>query len=83
MKIAIMFLLISSAQTYAQSKRIVKTKVVYQKRQKIDLGQLMIDGDLVSPGDFSVTDEKEKASGLLFKRKNHNDRLRINIEYVF
>ena len=83
MRLAIILLMFISIQSYAQSKRIVKTKVMYQKRQKIDLGQLMIDGDLVSPGDFSVTDEKEKASGLLFKRKNHNDRLRINIEYVF
>ena len=65
---------------FAQSKR---TKISYKKRQKIDLGALLIDGELVSPGDFSVQDEKQKASELLFKRKNHNDRLRINIEYVF
>jgi hypothetical protein len=64
----------------AQSK---KTKISYKKRQQIDLGALLIDGELVSPGDFSVQDEKQKASELLFKRKNHNDRLRINIEYVF
>lgn len=60
-----------------------KEKIVYKKRQTIDLGALEIDGELVTPGDFSINDEKEKASELLFKRKNYNDRLRINIEYVF
>lgn len=58
-------------------------KIEYQKRQKIDLGAIMIDGEIVTPGDFSVEDEKEKATNLLFKRKNYNDRIRINIEYVF
>lgn len=68
----------------AQSRKVKKrTKISYKKRQQIDLGALLIDGELVSPGDFSVQDEKQKASELLFKRKNHNDRLRINIEYVF
>ena len=78
--IALVFTLISG-NVLAQSKK--RTKISYKKRQKIDLGALLIDGELVSPGDFSVQDEKQKASELLFKRKNHNDRLRINIEYVF
>lgn len=69
-----------STHAYSQEKRI---KIEYQKRQKIDLGALMIDGELVTPGDFTVDDEKEKATELLFNRKNYNDRLRINIEYVF
>ena len=43
----------------------------------------MIDGELVSPGDFSIQDENQKATEMLFKRKNHNDRVRINTEYVF
>ena len=77
--IALVFTLISG-NVLAQSKK--RTKISYKKRQKIDLGALLIDGELVSPGDFSVQDEKQKASELLFKRKNHNDRLRINIEYV-
>ncbi len=71
--------LVFSITLYAQAKQ----KVEYKKRQKIDLGALMIDGELVSPGDFSINDEDEKAQELLFKRKNHNDRLDINIQYVF
>lgn len=55
----------------------------YEKRQKIDLGALTIDGEIVGPGDFSIEDEKAKESKFLYKRKNHNDRLRINIQYVF
>ena len=68
--------------SFAQSRK-AKTIVKYEKRQKIDLGALLIDGELVSPGDFSIQDEKQRATEMLFKRKNHNDRVRINIEYVF
>jgi len=80
MKLIVMMIILIPAVTFAQAK---KEKIKYKKRQKIDLGALVIDGELVSPGDFSVDDEKTKATELLFKRKNHNDRLRINIEYVF
>ena len=69
-----------SFQSLAQEKKVI---IKYQKRQKIDLGALLIDGEIVSPGDFTIDSEKEKASELLFKRTNYNDRLRINIEYVF
>ncbi len=82
MRLIILIGFLMSSVSYAQTTRRV-TKIEYKKRQKIDLGALMIDGQLVSPGDFTVDDEKAKASELLFKRKNHNDRLRINIEYVF
>lgn len=72
-------MLILSCSVFAQSKQ----KIVYKKRQTIDLGALEIDGELISPGDFSISNEKERATELLFKRKNYNDRIRINIEYVF
>ena len=80
MKILIVFILLFSNYAFPQKS---KQKIVYKKRQVIDLGALEIDGELVTPGDFSINNEKEKASELLFKRKNYNDRLRINIEYVF
>lgn len=83
MKKVILCLFISTlflSSAYAQRK---KTIIKYEKRQKIDLGALLIDGELVSPGDFSIQDEDQKATEMLFKRKNHNDRVRINIEYVF
>ncbi len=79
--ILITSILFFAGSGFAQKKQ--KTIIKYKKRQKIDLGALMIDGDVVSPGDFSVEDEKRKASKLLFKRKNYNDRLDINIKYVF
>ncbi len=78
--VMILTFLLSSVAVFAQR---TKTNIVYKKRQTIDLGALEIDGELVTPGDFSINNEKEKATKLLFKRKNYNDRLRINIEYVF
>ena len=80
MKIIILILALVTTSAFAQNK---KVKIKYNKRQKIDLGALMIDGEIVSPGDFSIDDEKEKAQRLLFKRRNYNDRLGINIQYVF
>lgn len=80
MKVLILLPILIFGTAYAQSK---KVKIQYKKRQKIDLGALMIDGELVSPGDFTIDDEKEKAQKLLFKRRNYNDRLGINIQYVF
>lgn len=79
MKLALLLALVTTT-AFAQKAPV---KIEYQKRQKIDLGAIMIDGEIVTPGDFSVEDEKEKATNLLFKRKNYNDRIRINIEYVF
>jgi hypothetical protein len=83
MKVILIFIIFLSSFHLQAQKAKGKKKIVYKKRQKIDLGALMIDGELVSPGDFNVDNEKEKATKLLFKRKNYNDRLRINIEYVF
>jgi hypothetical protein len=83
MKIAmlVMISILTSSTVFSKGKR--KEKIVYKQRQVIDLGALEIDGELVTPGDFSINNEKERASELLYKRKNYNDRLRINIEYVF
>lgn len=58
-------------------------KVVYQKRQKIDLEDISIQGEFVTPGDFSVEDEKQNGSEMIYKRKNYNDRLPITIEYIY
>ena len=41
------------SNAYAQKR---KTDIKHEKRQKIDLGALLIDGELVSPGDFSIQD---------------------------
>ena len=79
--ICIIVLFSSVSHSYGQTRR--REIIKYEKRQKIDLGAIMIDGQVVSPGDFSIQDEKQKASELLYKRKNYNDRLRINIQYVF
>lgn len=82
-KVILIILCMCFAMSSFAQRRSRKEIIKYEKRQKIDLGALMIDGQVVSPGDFSVQDEKEKASELIYKRKNYNDRLRINIQYVF
>lgn len=83
MKIMMILIFIALSTSALAQKTTSKTIIKYEKRQKIDLGALLIDGELVSPGDFSIQDENQKATEMLFKRKNHNDRVRINIEYVF
>lgn len=80
MKVLFVVLMIFMTDAYAQK---TKRNVEYNKRQKIDLGALMIDGEVITPGDFTISTEKEKAKELLYKRKNYYDRLGINIQYVF
>lgn len=79
-KITVLCALLFLLPAYSQNR---EQDPGYQERQKIDLGALTIDGEIVGPGDFSIEDEKAKESKFLYKRKNHNDRLRINIQYVF
>ena len=79
MKIIIIMSIMTSSFLFAQK---TNEKIVYKKRQKIDLGALSIDGKIVSPGDFSVTDDKEGMSKGLFKRKHYHDRISINIEHI-
>ena len=82
MKILLIVILITgSATIYAQKNENVK--IEYKKRQKIDLGAIMIDGEIVSPGDFSISDEEAEMTKKLYRRKNFNDRIKINIDYVF
>ena len=80
-KIILFLFFFSSARAYSQSKESVK--IEYKKRQKIDLGAIMIDGEIVSPGDFSVSDEEAEMTKKLYRRKTFNDRIKINIDYVF
>jgi hypothetical protein len=58
-------------------------KVVYLKREKIDLEDMSIQGSLVTPGDLIIDTEKNTDSEMIFRRNNYNDRLPINIEYVY
>ncbi len=77
----LIIILILSMSTTVFSKK--QEKIVYKKRQKVDLGALSVDGKIVSPGDFTVSDDKQGMSKGLYKRKSYNDRLRMNIEYLF
>jgi hypothetical protein len=80
MKIRLIVICALLSSGFCLAKR--TTKIKYKKRQMIDLGALNIDGEIVSPSDFSIEDEKQKASKMLFKRKKYNDRIQINIDYV-
>lgn len=82
MKLNLLVLLIFfSTQVYSQE--IEQVKIEYKKRQKIDLGAIMIDGEIVSPGDFSISDEEGEMTKKLYRRTNYKDRIKINIDYVF
>ena len=80
-KFVLLLSIIFQAPAFSQEQPKVKT--VYEKRQKIDLGAISIEGEVVSPGDFSVSDEEAEMTMKLYKRKTYNDRFKVNIDYVF
>ncbi len=81
-----LFILLLPSLLFAQqgAKAIEKDeiRIEYQKRQKVDLGALMIEGQVVAPTDFSIDDEKNAPSSKIYRRKNYNDRLKLGIEEV-
>ncbi len=72
----LIFLLMGSNIIMAQTKVIKK----YQKRQKVDLGDMEIKGELVTPGDFSIQVERRKRfSKSLYDRDEFNFELRNDV----
>jgi hypothetical protein len=51
-----------------------KIIIEYKKYQRVDLGELEIKGDLVSPGDLSVKERERKQNELyFFERADFDD----------
>ncbi len=82
MKILV-FVLLISVSTSVFSKTEKKIIIKYNKRQKVDLSQIIIDAEVVAPIDLNVNIEDKKNHNYLYKRKNYNDRMRMNIRYVY
>lgn len=60
-----------------------ETTYKVNRRQKIDLSSLTVDGKVVSPGDFTVEIEEQVKSKFLYKRKRYNDKMKKNIQELF
>ncbi len=72
----IIFLLLFITSSFAQDKVIYK----YKKRESIDLGELSLEGNVVSPGDLST--KQRDTRKIKFKipvRKNFDD---FNLENI-
>ncbi len=76
MPIIFLFMLLGSNINMAQERVIKK----YQKRQKVDLGDLEIKGEIVTPGDFSIqVERRKKFSKSLYDRNEFNFELRNDV----
>lgn len=74
-KATLLFLLtlLSAPQSLAKKKNVI---VEYKKYQAIDLGDLQIDGRIVSPGDITINDQSNNEEEYpLFNRKNFHHRI--------
>jgi hypothetical protein len=80
MKKWIMLTLMLGLISVANSKRV---KIKYEKNQQVDLGALAVDGEIVAPGDISVTDEESWESNSLFKRKHYKDKFKKDIKMAY
>ena len=81
--VLLLFPMIAGAQERTINKpREPYKNVKYEKNRSIDLGGLTVDGEIVSPEDFSISDENQGKSKKLYRRKDFNDRLLMNIDYL-
>jgi hypothetical protein len=65
---------------FAISKQV---KIKYEENQKVDLGALSVDGEVVAPGDISVSDEASWETNSLFRRKDYKDKFKSSIQKAF
>jgi hypothetical protein len=62
------------------SEENVKIIYKYKKRDRIDLGDLEIKGQVLAPGDISITErERKKFYRDLYDRKNFREETRLDI----
>ena len=70
-----------SATCYAQeSKKKNKVIIQYQQRQKVDLGELSVEGNVLTPGDFSIDYEDSKTTMELHKRRSFKDKIKLILD---
>jgi hypothetical protein len=66
--------------TYCFSEDNVKIIYKYKKRDRIDLGDLEIKGQILAPGDISITErDRKKFYRDLYDRKNFKEEIRLDI----
>jgi hypothetical protein len=51
--------------------------------QRIDLGALSVEGEIVTPSDLTIDIETEEGAMILFKRTHYRDRVNMNLQSVF
>jgi hypothetical protein len=68
-KLFVFFLVLFSAQAYAQKK--TKKIIKYKKYESFDLGSLEIKGSIVAPGDITIQERNRRRFRSLLFEKPH------------
>lgn len=80
MKYILMTLLFINS-LYAQDIQGKNVTVQYKKYEEIDLGNLEVKGQIIAPGDLSVSERSRKTfSRNLFERYNFNPEIKKDIK---
>ena len=71
-----------SSHCHGKDKRNKKGKVIikYEKRQKVDLGELSVEGNVLTPGDISIDYEENAATMELHRRRTYKDKIKLNLD---
>ena len=70
-----------SANLFAQEGQKKTVIIEYKKYEEIDLGNLEIKGQIIAPGDLSVSERsRKKFSRNLFERYNFNPEIKKDIK---
>lgn len=51
--------------------------------QKIDLGALSVEGEIITPEDLIIDSDNQEGAIKIFKRTNYKDRVNLNIQNIF
>ena len=70
----------SSVVLAQQTKKNNKVIIKYQKRQKVDLGELSVEGNVLTPGDISIDYEENESTMELHKRRTFKDKIKLNLD---
>ncbi|MBT7609385.1 MAG: hypothetical protein HN576_06500 [Bacteriovoracaceae bacterium] len=67
---------------FGKDKKSKSNKVIikYQKRQKVDLGELSVEGNVLTPGDILIDYDENEATMELHKRRTYKDKLKLSLD---
>ncbi len=85
MKVILIFTFLISFNIFSQEQKNMNKRIIYKykKEEYFDLGDMTIDGNILSPGDISAKVKQRKIFDYHFPdRTSFDDEMRIDIQEI-